>query len=665
MITAQDLRDGLARTLVHGTGEGPGTPAGLHAALASGDVMELKEPVRLAGRDAACAGHTLATVLERWETLVVEAAAGLHVATRGAAWLAQGYAETRTRRDGDSLQQATDSLASRKAELSALHRVNAAANSSLDERAILATVVQVVAEVTGAAVCSIYLLQPPGTLMLAATKGLNPDAIGRATMPLGNGITGWAAKERRTIAVPDIWRDPRANYLPETSEEPFHSMVSVPIVNRSLDRLLGVLNVQTEEPRAFEDDEIAFLEMVSGDLALAIENARSYALTDRQLHRKVEELTALRRVIAMVASSLEFQRVLDSIAEGAVTLVGADASAIVVADGPTGSAARVAACYGIAEGHGCTGHADEGPVAHALATGQPVVVPDIVARRQDPGGDDVALRQAFCSMFLVPFQGRHHTRGALCVYSRTSRTWTREEVDLVAAFAGEAAMALENASLYEEAQRGLATKSVLLSELHHRVKNNLQNVASLLSLGLRHATAPEARLVLEESRTRIQSIAAVHDLLSQGDVGLTTIGDVARKMAEIAEQGAAPHRHVRMAVHGDRIALATQQATTLAIVLNELLTNALRHAFHGRAEGSVAITHRTLDRRAELTVADDGVGLPPGFDPERDQGLGLSIVAALTRQDLRGELHLGPNAAGGTTVSLRFPLGTGAQQASA
>src|SRR5207247_1517042 len=83
---------------------------------------------------------------------------------------------------------------------------------------------------------------------------------------------------------------------------------------------------------------------------------------------------------------------------------------------------------------------------------------------------------------------------------------------------------------------------VLLSELHHRVKNNLQTVASLLSLGLRHATAPEARLVLEESRTRIQSIAAVHDLLSQGDVGLTTVGDVARKMAEIAEQGAAPQR---------------------------------------------------------------------------------------------------------------------------
>src|ERR687885_127939 len=114
MITAQDFRDGLVRALVHGTGEGPGTSAGLPAALASADATELKAPLRLAGREAACAGHTLATVLERWETLVVAAAAGLHVATRGAAWLAQGYAEARTRRAGDSPQQGTRSPGSRQ-----------------------------------------------------------------------------------------------------------------------------------------------------------------------------------------------------------------------------------------------------------------------------------------------------------------------------------------------------------------------------------------------------------------------------------------------------------------------------------------------------------------------------------------------------------------------
>src|SRR5438094_8297545 len=122
MTTAQDLRDGLARALVRGTGEGPNAPSGLHAALAAGDVMELKEPLCLAGHEAAGAGHTLAAVLDAWETLVVETAVGLHVAMRGAAWLAQGYAEARMRRDGASLRQATDSLASRKAELSALHR---------------------------------------------------------------------------------------------------------------------------------------------------------------------------------------------------------------------------------------------------------------------------------------------------------------------------------------------------------------------------------------------------------------------------------------------------------------------------------------------------------------------------------------------------------------
>ena len=648
-MTEQELHAGLAAALADGATRNGAVCDDLQAILLSTETRRLKEPLRTVGFEAVSAGRSLTSLLDAWEALATWVGAGLHTAMRGSAYLAQGYAAAQTRGEADS-------LASRKAELSALHRVNAAANSSLDEAEILATVVQVVAAVTGVAVCSIYLLQPPNILLLAATKGLNPEAVGHARMAVGEGVTGWAARERRTIAVADIWRDPRANYLPETAEERFNSIVSIPIVNRSLDRLLGVLNVQSEEPREFEDDEIAFLEMVSGDLALAIENARSYALTDRALDRKVEELTALRRVIAMVASSLDFQRVLDSIAEGAVTLAEADASAIVVVD-ETSEAATVAACYGIAEGHGRAGRTDDGPVQRALETGQPVVVPDIASRRLGTGGDDVALQQHFASMFLVPFQGRHRARGALCLYARTYRNWTREEVDLVAAFANEAAMALENASLYEEAQRALATQSLLLSELHHRVQNNLQPVASLLSLGLRHATAPEARQVLDESRARIQSIAAVHDLLSQGDVGLTTVADVARKVAEIVGlQGTTPNRKVRITVAGERIPLTTQQATTLAIALNELLTNTLRHAFVGRRDGHVAIAYRVVERLAELTVTDDGTGLPPGFNAERDKGLGLSIVSALSGQDLRGALDLQTNPSGGTTVTLRFPL---------
>lgn len=630
-------------------------PLKVREALAASQPDALEDPLRTLGRAAALSGRAVTTMLDAWESLIVALDADPRLASRGASSLVQGYAEGKRGREYDAIRQTEDSLALRKAELSALHRVNAAVNSTLDEKAMLATVVQVVAAVSVADVCSIYLLDPPTTLVLAASQGLNPEAVGAARMSIGEGVTGWAARERCTLAVADIWRDPRANYLPETDEDAFHSIVSVPIVNRSLDRLIGVLNVQTVAAREFEDDDLAFLEMVSGELALAIENARSYERADRQLQRKVEELTGLRRVIAMVVSSLEMQRVLDSIAGGAVSLAGADASLIVVVDGESGDEVRVASSHGIAEGRLRVSRLGDGPVAHALATGLPVRVPSITSRRLGPGGDDISLQDAFESMFLVPFQGRHYARGALCLYARTYRNWTREEVDLVAAFANEAALALENAALYEEAQRGLATKSILLAELHHRVKNNLQTVASLLSLGLRHAVAPEARQVLEESKSRIQSIAAVHDLLSQGDVGLTTVADVARKVAEMAEvQGGTPNRRVHITVEGERIALATQQATTLAIALNEVLTNTLRHAFAGRTVGHVAIAFQAVGPTACITVSDDGVGLRPDFDLEHHKGLGLSIVHALISQDLRGQLDLYGNDSGGTTVELRF-----------
>src|SRR5260370_4830092 len=96
-------------------------------------------------------------------------------------------------------------------------------------------------------------------------------------------------------------------------------------------------------------------------------------------------------------------------------------------------------------------------------------------------------------------------------------------------------MAIENAQLHQATQQSLEAKAVLLCELHHRVKNNLQTVASLLSLALRHTKSEEAGKTLRESYNRVRSIAGAHDLLSRQAIGVTTIGDVAHKVIELLE----------------------------------------------------------------------------------------------------------------------------------
>lgn len=572
--------------------------------------------------------------------------------------LADGYAMAARDDHEAALHTATATLSNRQAELAALHRVNAAVNSSLDEQAILATVTNTVTDITRAEVCSIYLYQPPDTLILRATRGLNQQAVGRARLFIGEGLTGVAALEGRPVAVEDIRTDPRSKYLPETLEDPFHSILCVPIILFTRKQLIGVLNIQTCLPRRYPPEEIAFVEMVCGELALAIENARLYQRTDAQLQRKVAELTTLRRVVSVTASSLDGQRVLETIADAAVALSGAEASAIIEMKPASGEMAIVATRT-VASVPRPTLDGDALlALRQAIKDATPVTVAYPAA--QQSGG--AAGPEVYRSMFCVPFQGRRDVSGAICVFTRNGDAFTTDASDLLVDFANEAAIAINNAKLFDQARRALDTKSALLSEMHHRVKNNLQTVASLLSLGLRHAKSPEAADVLQESKARIQSIAAIHDLLSQEDVGFTTVDQVAKKIIEIAEVHVPhPDLRVRFALQSEQVAIASQQATTLAMVLNELLSNTLRHAFPGRTRGAVEIAAHAEGNRIVVSVSDDGIGLPTTFDLERDKGLGLSIVETLTRQDLGGHLscqtrrQLETSDPEGTLVTLTFP----------
>ncbi|HEY7355575.1 MAG TPA: sensor histidine kinase, partial [Ktedonobacterales bacterium] len=202
-------------------------------------------------------------------------------------------------------------------------------------------------------------------------------------------------------------------------------------------------------------------------------------------------------------------------------------------------------------------------------------------------------------------------------------------------------IAIENARLYEETRRGLASKSLLLQEMHHRVKNNLQTVAGILSLQQRHTKSPAVAHLLAESVNRIQGIAATHDLLSREDVGMATVEEIARKIAGIVSANLAPPDfHLRLEVSADTIRMPSRQATILALVLNELVSNVFKHSFIGRSEGRILVNASDEDGSVTLSVANDGPGLPEGFDPQTSEGLGLSLVRTLVQADLRGAFTL-------------------------
>jgi two-component sensor histidine kinase len=209
-------------------------------------------------------------------------------------------------------------------------------------------------------------------------------------------------------------------------------------------------------------------------------------------------------------------------------------------------------------------------------------------------------------------------------------------------------------------ERELLTKDATIREIHHRVKNNLQTVAALLRLQARRLRAPEARSALEEAVRRVGSIAIVHETLSQVPDETVDFDDIASRVAMMAGEVAAPEARVTPELIGEFGLLPALIATPLALVLTELLQNALQHGLSKpghAAAGSLEITALRRPGRLTVTVSDNGAGLPEDFDLENTTSLGLQIVRTLVLTELDGRLEIEPRAGGGTRVLVELPLG--------
>ncbi len=218
--------------------------------------------------------------------------------------------------------------------------------------------------------------------------------------------------------------------------------------------------------------------------------------------------------------------------------------------------------------------------------------------------------------------------------------------------------------------RLLLSKDATIREIHHRVKNNLQTISSLLRLQGRRLASREAKAAIEESVRRVRSIALVHEILSREAGEDVPFADIVRPVCRMVEEAFhSPERPVRCRVDGEVGHLPAAVATPLAVVLNELLQNAFDHAYPEEKEldrGQVVVRLERTGDELVVEVIDDGAGLPDGFDLDRSTGLGLSIVRTLVTSELGGSIRLWSGEATtdrpGTTVELRVPLrGEGAE----
>lgn len=533
------------------------------------------------------------------------------------------------------------------ARLEALHQINRAATSNLQLSEMLEKVAHVVKTTTNSDASAIFLYDESTALLsLEATDGLNRSSVGNVTVRIGEGIVGRAAIEGKLIYAPNAQQHESFLAHPGIGDDQYASQLSVPMLLQGQNRLVGILNIHSVEPRRYDQDELEFLRTVAGELAISIENARQYSSTDEKLHQKIQELGTLQRVTRMLASTLDLNAVLRMITQNAVEIAHAEAAAIFrpgASSGPDEWEPIIDARIGTIR-HLDNVQTRDNIVGEVFRTG--------AATRAT-----LQYRDGTATLYCLPLRSARGLVGAICFRLSPDTRLGKDTVGLLQAFSDSAAMAIENAELYQNAMLGLQTQRTLVQEMHHRVRNNLQTVAALLSLQLRRAEDAPWAVEIREAISRIQSIAAVHDLLSdEKRLGGTTVDVIARMVAEDAHSTLIPPGlRVRFDIRPSTLEIPSRQATIMSLLINELTANAISHGFENRDHGYVRIRAWEENGMATVEIFNNGARVPEGFEPAQSEGLGMKITHRLVTSDLHGTFRISSDEEG-TTALIRFPI---------
>lgn len=203
-------------------------------------------------------------------------------------------------------------------------------------------------------------------------------------------------------------------------------------------------------------------------------------------------------------------------------------------------------------------------------------------------------------------------------------------------------------------EQEIEIKSYIIKEIHHRVKNNLQSIISLLRLQQRRSKNIEVKDILMDSIKRINSIAIVHDYLSQKDVNLVNLSDVSKNIVSgIHASFITPEKNITFKVNiPEQLYFPSSKAISFSLVLNEMLSNIIKHAFSESDSGEVTLDIVEKGKNILITLADTGKGIPDGFSPEKNGNLGWKIISNLVKEDLKGSYLIENNSPNGAKITL-------------
>jgi two-component system, sensor histidine kinase PdtaS len=256
------------------------------------------------------------------------------------------------------------------------------------------------------------------------------------------------------------------------------------------------------------------------------------------------------------------------------------------------------------------------------------------------------------SILTVPLWARQQVIGVIQVVDAQVGRFNQTDLTLLESLAATAAIAVENARLYEQARQDAETKAALLNEVNHRVKNNMAAIIGLLYAEQRHvglADQPVYQEIMTNLVNRVQGLATVHSMLSASQWAPVSLAELVRLVVRSSLQALPSYKQIMVNVTHSTVQVTPNQAHNLALIINELTTNTIRHAMLNRQQAQITVNIQPEADRIWLEFKDDGPGYPEHVLRLERHGVGFDLIAPLVHKGLQGELSL-QNDPGATTI---------------
>lgn len=487
--------------------------------------------------------------------------------------------------------------------------------------------------------CDVLLTDQYENLVLRATT-CAPEYNARVKLGKGVGLCGLVATSGKPMFIPKgADSHPSFAKCPGIDDEGCEGMAVLPLCPDG--PVEGVIALRYREAQQFTSARKNRLEEFAVVTGQIVAGFRKAYLAGASTNR----LGALSELTKTIASSPYVEEILQLLVNLTAQQFGYRVVSIRLLDETRGELVlRATQAPAKAYQHKPAIRLGESIAGRAIAENRPIIVPD-VQTEPEYIGHDLAVEQGLRSMICVPLTLQSRPLGVMSCYTSEPHQFTADEIKALETLAKQAAVSIEHAKLQ--------VRSTLMQEMHHRVKNNLQQVASLLRLQLRHGRYKSLEEAINDSLGRILAIASVHDLLSREDLDHVGLRSIAETLVQHQQHSLMlPDRQIRFDVRGDDVHLNMTQATQVALVLNELIQNAVEHGFHHTEKGEIHVNIEERSGEVALWVSNSGDPLPPSFDPTIASHLGLQIVENLARA-LGGKFKIA-NILGWTVAEVKF-----------